>query len=307
MRLSTLFQYQNNLNSFSRGVSAGNEIYNRLASNKSVLTPSDDPAAAAQAVLLQDALAQIGRFDSARQSARAALELEDHTLGSIGNVLTKNLTEKLVQAGNDGVSDADRAALATELEGIRNSLRDLGNTRDGQGNPIFAGYKTGQAPFDDNGNYRGGDTALSGQVADNVEMALGHTGRELFMSGSADDLLQQLDKAIAALKQPVNDDADRSALRSTLEEVSGSVRKGIDNLGKLQAEVGTRLQQLDALDQSAATQQLDLTARLEQTVGSDYDTLIGLIGQSKMSEFSLNASMMVFQSMQKMSLFNMTR
>ncbi|PFP74802.1 flagellar biosynthesis protein FlgL, partial [Bacillus thuringiensis] len=38
-----------------------------------------------------------------------------------------------------------------------------------------------------------------------------------------------------------------------------------------------------------------------------YDTLIGLIGQSKMSEFSLNASMMVFQSMQKMSLFNMTR
>jgi len=66
-------------------------------------------------------------------------------------------------------------------------------------------------------------------------------------------------------------------------------------------------QQLDALDQSAATQQLDLTARLEQTVGSDYDTLIGLIGQSKMSEFSLNASMMVFQSMQKMSLFNMTR
>lgn len=40
MRLSTLFQYQNNLNSFSRGVSAGNEIYNRLASNKSVLTPS---------------------------------------------------------------------------------------------------------------------------------------------------------------------------------------------------------------------------------------------------------------------------
>ena len=129
MRLSTLFQYQNNLNSFSRGVSAGNEIYNRLASNKSVLTPSDDPAAAAQAVLLQDALAQIGRFDSARQSARAALELEDHTLGSIGNVLTKNLTEKLVQAGNDGVSDADRAALATELEGIRNSLRDLGTVR----------------------------------------------------------------------------------------------------------------------------------------------------------------------------------
>lgn len=305
MRLSTLFLYQNNIDSFARGINVSNEIYSHLTNNKTVLKPSDDPAAAAQAVLYQDALAQMGRFDGARQSARAALELEDHTLMSIGNLLTKNLTEKLVQAGNEGVSDADRAALATELEGIRNSLRDSGNTRDGQGNYLFSGYKTGTTPFDENGNYLGGDKALSNQVAENVEMQLGHTGRDLFMSGGPDDLLQQLDKAIGALKKPVNNDTERAELRSTLDEVGKSVRKGIDNLGKLQAEVGTRLQQLDALDQSSTTQKLDLESRLQQTIGADYDTMIGLIGQSKMSEFSLNASMMVFQSMQKMSLFNM--
>lgn len=305
MRLSTYYMYQHNLDGFSRGINNHNAIYERLSAQRNVLRPSDDPAATSQAVALQEGLAKAAQYDTARQQVRAALQLEDDKLSAVGNLLTQNLSEKIVAAGNGALSDSDRQALATEIQAIRDNLRDIGNTRDSSGRYIFAGYSSAQQPFDENGQYLGHATAMTRPVSDSSEMACGHTGSKLFMSGSSDDLLAQLDKAVAALNQPVGDDSDREALRLTLDDVNRSIKNGIDNLGKIQAEVGTSLQQLDSLDLSAATQTIDLETRLQETVGADYDTLIGMIGQSKMSEFALNSSMMVFQNMQKMSIFTM--
>ncbi|MEG2568681.1 MAG: hypothetical protein RSA84_20990, partial [Acinetobacter sp.] len=113
--------------------------------------------------------------------------------------------------------------------------------------------------------------------------------------------------AIDALKQPIVDDADRQALQNVLNGVNVSIKHGIDNLGKIQAEVGTNLQQIEALGFSSDAQKITLQSRLQQTVGSDPDSMITLVSQSKMSEFALSSSMMVFQTMQQMSLFNMVR
>ncbi len=48
----------------------------------------------------------------------------------------------------------------------------------------------------------------------------------------------------------------------------------------------------------------DTITKVQTAIGADYSTMTSLIMDSKMSEFALNASMMVFQSMQKMNLFN---
>lgn len=305
MRLSTQYMYQSNIDSLSKAMNTGNDIYSRLSAGQKLLTPSDDPSGAAQAILYQNALANMQRFDTARIYAKNALELEDNTLTSFGNILTKNLSEKIVAAGNGALSDADRQAVATELQGIRDNMLDLANTKNSNGRYIFAGYDTGKAPFGKDGTYVGGDTPITQKVADSTEMQVGHTGDSVFMSNTPDDLFTQLDRAIAALNTPITDDAGREALKLTLDSVNISIKKGIDNLGKVQAEVGTNLQQIDALDLSSATQQINVESRLQEAVGSDYNTFITLLNQSKMSEFSLNASMMVFQSMQKMNIFNM--
>lgn len=305
MRLSTQYMYQSNIDSLSKAMNTGNDIYSRLSAGQKLLTPSDDPSGASQAILYQNALANMQQFDTARIYAKNALELEDNTLTSFGNILTKSLSEKIVAAGNGTLSDADRQAVATELQGIRDNMLDLANTKNSNGRYIFAGYDTGTAPFNKDGTYVGGDTPITQKVADSTEMQVGHTGDSVFMSNSPDDLFAQLDRAITALNTPITDDAGREALKLTLDSVNGSIKKGIDNLGKIQAEVGTNLQQIDALDLSSATQQINVESRLQETVGSDYNTFITLLSQSKMSEFALNSSMMVFQSMQKMNIFNM--
>ncbi|CNI74078.1 flagellar hook-associated protein 3 [Yersinia mollaretii] len=305
MRLSTQYMFQSNINSMSNAMNAGNDIYMQLSAQRTLLTPSDDPAGASQAVIYQNALANMQQFDTARLYAQDALEQEDNTLTSIGHLLTKNLSEKIVAGGNGALSDADRQALATELQGIRDNLLDLGNTTNSNGRYIFGGYQTGSAPFEKDGTYVGGDTAMTQHVADSTEMQVGHIGSDVFMSGSNDDIFAALDSAIAALNQPIVDDADREALQNTLDSTNISIKKGIDNLGKVQAQVGTNLQQIDSLAERSAVEQINLQSRLQQTVGSDPSTMITLASQSKMTEFALNSSMMVFQSMQKLSIFNM--
>lgn len=307
MRLSTQYMYQSNIDSLSKAMSGGNDIYMRLSSGQLLLTPSDDPAGASQAVIYQNALANIKQFDTARLYARDALGQEDTTLNAVANLLTKNLAEKIVAGGNGTYSDADRKALATELQGIRDNMLDLANNKNQNGRYIFSGYKTGDVPFQADGTYTGGDVAMTQKVADSTEIAVGHTGKDVFLSGTGDDVFAALDKAIAALKQPIEDDAGREALQSTLDSVNASLSRGIDNLGKIQAEVGTSLQQIESLGFSSETQKITLQSRLQQTVGSDPDSMISLVSQTKMSEFALNSSMMVFQSMQQMSLFNLLR
>lgn len=304
MRISTYYMYQHNIDTLSQAMTSGNDIYTRLSAGQTLLKPSDDPAGASEAVSWQTALADMDQYDTARTYAQDALSQEDNTLSSITNLLTGNLSETIVAGGNGAYSDQDRQALATTLSGIRSSLRDLGNSRNSSGRYLFSGYKTGTEPFAQDGSYHGGDTAMTQKVSDSVTMQVGDTGQALFMSGSDDDLLASINKAIDALNKPVASDEDRQSLKETLDSVNKSVKNNIDNLGKIQAQVGTSLQQLESLGFSAATQKITLESRLQQTVGSDPDTQISLISQSKMAEFALSSSMTVFQTMQKMSLFN---
>ncbi|MEM6051526.1 flagellar hook-associated protein FlgL [Erwinia sp. P7711] len=306
MRFSTHYMYQRNIDSITKSIASGNNINARLAAGQTLLTPSDDPAGASQAVALQNTLAGMSQYDAARGYAQDALGQEDNSLSSIQSILTGNLSEKIIAAGNGTFSDQDRQALATELQGICSNLRDLGNSRDSNGRYIFAGYKTGSAPFKDDGSYVGGDTPLTQQVSDNIEMQVGHTGQQLFMSGTSDDLLSAIDRAVEALNKPVTSEEDRQTLNDTLDSVNITVKKNIDNIGKIQSEVGTNLQQLDSLSFSADAQKINVTARLQQAVGSDSDTQISLITQSKIAEFALTSSMTVFQAMQKISIFNFT-
>ncbi|MBE3488012.1 MULTISPECIES: flagellar hook-associated protein FlgL [unclassified Enterobacter cloacae complex] len=296
MRLSTLYMFKQSAESMSKRVSDNNNIYLQLSAGKSLLRASDDPKSATDAVNYQDALAKLELYSNVRSTVRSSLEHEDNILNGVGNLLTTTLTEKIVAAKTESYSDEDRRALGAEIKGIRGNLMDLANNRDGSGRYIFGGFKSDTAPFDDAGNYVGGDTARRQTVADGTDMQTGHLGSDVF-----GDIFSVLDKAVEELsRDPIDSDALNAALSAASEAVSG----GIDRLGKAQAELGTNLQQLDALDMSGDVMINDTITKVQTAIGADYSTMTSLIMDSKMSEFALNASMMVFQSMQKMNLFN---
>ncbi|MFG6653242.1 flagellar hook-associated protein FlgL [Scandinavium sp. M-37] len=295
MRISTLYMFKQSAESMSKRVSDNNDVYMRLSAGKSLLRASDDPKGATDAVKYQDALAKLEMFRSARSDARSALEHEDNILSSVGNLLTTNLTEKIVAAKSDTWSDEDRAALGKEIAGIRANLLDLANTRDGNGRYIFSGFKTDTPAFTDAGVYQGGSQVRKQTIADDSDMPVSHLGNEVF-----GDIFSILDKAVEELTR---DPIVKEDLDDALSAASLAVEDGIKRLGKTQAELGTNMQQLDALDLTGDTLINDTIVKVQNAIGSDYGTMTSLIMDSKMSEYALNASMLVFQSMQKMNLF----
>lgn len=297
MRLSTLYMYKQSSEAMTKRMSQSNEAYLRMSAGKTLLKASDDPTAATDAVKHQDALAKLEMYSNVRSRTRSALEFQDHILNGVGNLMTTTLKEKMVAAGSDAYSDDDRRALGEEIKGIRENLLDLANSRDASGRYIFSGFDTDTPAFDENGVYQGGDEARRQTVADGTEMQTGHLGDEIF-----DDIFVLLDNAVTELsRDPINYDD----MRAALEAASKGIDAGIDRLGKAQAELGTNMQQLDALDLTGAVLINDTIVKVQDAIGADTSMLVTLVSESQMSELAFNASMYVYKNMQKMNLFNM--
>lgn len=292
--------FKQSAESMSKRVSENNEVYMKLSSGKTLLRASDDPQGATDAIRYQDALSQLELYSDARSRMRGTLQHEENILNGV-NALYATLNEKAVAAGNiqDGQNEVSHA-LAAEIKGLRDNLLDLANNRDSSGRYIFAGYMTDKEAFDDKGDYQGGRDVQTQSVAEGTEMPSGHLGSEVFYVGS-NSIFSVVDKALEELnKTPV----DKSTLGPAIENLMENLSSGLEKVGKAQAEIGTNLQQLDALDTNGDVLIRDTIEKVENAIGSDYETMTSLIMDSKMSEFALNASMMVFQSMQKMNLFN---
>ncbi|WP_148242127.1 flagellar hook-associated protein FlgL [Enterobacter asburiae] len=301
MRLSTLYMYKNSAETMTKRMSQSNDVYLRMSAGKTLLKASDDPAAATDAVKQQDALAKLEMYSNVRSRTRGALEHQDNILNGVGNLLTTTLKEKIVAAKSDTYSAEDRRALGKEIEGIRANLLDLANNRDASGNYIFSGFQTATPAFDDAGVYQGGDEARRQTVADGTEMQVGHLGNTVF-----GDIFTVLDAAVAALTADPADPDYEANLDAALSAAIVEIDEGINRLGEAQAELGTNLQQLDALDLSGDVLINDTIVKVQNAIGSDTSKLVSLVSESQMSELAFNASMFVYKKMQSMNLFNMS-
>jgi len=116
----------------------------QLATGISINRPSDDPAGAAELIKINDLSAQVDSFQRSISNLSGQFSTADSTFSSVVTVLQRAISLG-VEAANGTLSDADRAAVTTELTGIQSQLLSLANTSY-QGQYIFAGTSTAQ-PF----------------------------------------------------------------------------------------------------------------------------------------------------------------
>lgn len=95
---------------------------------------------------MRQTLAEASQFTDSRQSAMLTLSHEDTALQSVTTIM-QNIKTLTVAAGNGTLSDADRASYATALQSNLDQLVAVANSDDGNGQFLFAGYKSGTAPF----------------------------------------------------------------------------------------------------------------------------------------------------------------
>lgn len=176
---------------FSQGLrgllSSQSQLYktqNQISSGQRVLTPSDDPVAAAQILQLGQAQANIDQYKKNIDGATSSLQFEDGQLGNVTTLLTR-VRELAIQAGNGSLTTTDRQAIAAELQSRLQELGELANTRNAAGEYIFGGYQGEQAPFFDTGAgyvYRGDDGQRSVQISSSTYVPVNDNGNDIFMA-----------------------------------------------------------------------------------------------------------------------------
>jgi len=154
----------------------------QISTNRRILTPADDPVAAAGALGMDQAISINDQFTVNRQNAKSALSEEESILQSVTNLL-QDLKTLTVNAGNAALDDGQRKILANDLRGRYDELLGLANSRDGNGSHIFGGYQTGSAPFSKSatGVLYGADQGQRMlQVAASRQMAISDSGISVF-------------------------------------------------------------------------------------------------------------------------------
>ncbi|MGU7769826.1 flagellar hook-associated protein FlgL [Burkholderia sp. MR1-5-21] len=185
MRISSSQFFQLNVSQMNDQQAQLAQLYQQISSGVSLSTAADNPLGAAQAVQLSMTSATLSQYSSNQNVALSSLQKEDQTLTSV-NGLLNSIHTIVIQAGDGTLSDSNRSALATQLEGYRNQLVTLANTTDGAGNYLFAGFQSTTPPFV---NKAGGGVAYSGdsgsrnvQISDTRSISQGDSGASVFMS-----------------------------------------------------------------------------------------------------------------------------
>lgn len=156
----------------------------QISTGRRILTPADDPVAAARALDVTQSQAINTQYGSNRGAARDSLSLEESTLQSVTSLL-QDVKTAVISAGNGTLDDTQRKYIATDLSTRFDELLSLANTKDGVGNYMFAGFQTGSQPYlatSTGASYAGDQGQRTLQVGPARQMALNDPGDSVFDS-----------------------------------------------------------------------------------------------------------------------------
>ncbi len=183
MRVSTSWMQQQSVNTMLDRQGDLSHLQNQLGTGKRINQPSDDPVGAANALELGHLSADTAQYQRNISAANGRLGLEEQSLASVGNVLGR-VRVLLLQAANGTQTDETRNDIADEMVQLRHQLLGQANSKDSQGDYIFAGNRTGSAPFvsqTSGVSYVGDDGQRMVAAGPGLQVATGDPGSDLFM------------------------------------------------------------------------------------------------------------------------------
>ncbi len=181
-------QQQSILARLARLATDRNRAQESLASQKRLLRPSDDSAAAARVVSLRAQSSLATRFAENATAATEWNEFAADVLQEVSDALART-REITVQGANASLDAKDRAALAAELGSLLEHVLELGNT-EVAGRSVFGGGAeppilstadgSGAGAF----SYAGNSQAGSITVGHGVDVEVGVPGDQVFLAQS---------------------------------------------------------------------------------------------------------------------------
>jgi flagellar hook-associated protein 3 FlgL len=311
MRVSSNISFEIGIAALNRQQAAQVKALQQISSGQRALTPSENPAAYVRALEVSQADSANMQYAINRQNAAASFGMLEATLGDVTNLL-QNAQGLAVYAVNGTLTDSGRSAIATELRGNLDELLGLANRTDGNGQYLFSGFQGATKPFADTGSgiqYHGDEGLRMVQASSSRQLAVNESGREVFERIPADgggyqSMFNTLSNLINLLETPITDDASKAALANGLSTAQNNLSNALDNVLRVHASVGTRMKEVDTLNDSGNDLAIQYKQQLSDLREVDYAKVISDLTQQ---QTYLEATQKAFLKVQGLSLFDYIR
>ena len=294
MKISTSQFYSSNSSALSNGQVSVSELQAKLGTGKQLTSPSQDTQKANLISRLESSLERQAVYKKNIEVAKTRLSAEETALTSITQ-LFQRASEIAIQGANGTMAPEDRAVLGAEVAELRKELLRLGNTRDVNGEYIFAGNMTDVAPFEESGagnvTYAGDYGRLSISVSDSRVIAVNTLGNEL--------LTFEEFAAMKSLEQGLTTN-DVASIQSSIDTLKISSDRVSVSFGRMAGRFSALNSQADLLE--------DTSLRIEQLVSQEKDLdYAAAVTQLSKETLALQALQASFAKIAELSLFNYLR
>jgi flagellar hook-associated protein 3 FlgL len=287
LRITTGMTQRNILSDLNRVNDRLNRTQQKVASNKEITRPSDDPFNTSRALALRTSMDSTQQYQRNIQDAQGWQEATEIALADITDAIGRAI-ELTTGSASDTAPPEARKAVAAEIDQLIEGVKQNANATY-RGRYIFAGTATDAPPYvagDD--AYHGSTNAVQRQIGPNVDLPIGVLGSSFVGDGADGKLLQVLRDISSHLQS-----SDGPALRNDLTLLDAKQ----DELLGVRALNGARQNRLDAALGRLGEVEESTLKQLSETEDADIaKTLIEFSSQQAAYQAALKAGANIVQA-----------
>jgi flagellar hook-associated protein 3 FlgL len=198
MRISTSQIYQQGVEAFGQQQVKLARLQQQISTGVKLSKPSDDPAASSRLLELEQTVSLQQQYQVNISTADIRIRLQEESLAALGNI-SHRLRELAIQ-GNSGALDATSLrAVGVEVNELLQEMLSLSNSRDANGDFLFAGYQNDTQPFSavltgsiSHVVYNGDEGQRLLQISETRQIAVDNPGSEVFLQLPSATALNEL-------------------------------------------------------------------------------------------------------------------
>ena len=301
MAISTRVYNDQAMSTLNRITGDIQNIQSKIATGRNILKASDDPAISTKISFTKDQKVMLERYNANINMSKNRLEQAETAMGTSVNILQR-IYELTIQARNDTNNLADRQSIGLEVKNLRDQMLSLANTRDANGQYIFAGYKVETQPYVEDkttGNvvHHGDSGVYTLQISRNQRIPTSLNGADVFLrvphDKGVENMFSMLDDIVAKLELGKMDD-------DFIDKMDSSVR----HFSLQQTKIGATINRSDMQKEVNDRQLLLMDQDISNLEDADIAKLVTDL-QAKL--VSRNAAQQAFVKIAQDNLFNYLR
>ncbi len=260
MRITSTMMMTTYLHDLHRRMQDMERSESELTSGRAIQRPSDDPIGATRVLSLRTQLAQNAQYLRNVDAARSFLSATETNVNSIVDLVQRG-HELAVQGANDTLSASDLQAIGAEADQLLQQAVQIANGKYGS-YYLFGGTDQSTAPFSLGAS--GANVSVTPPTNPTAMMREIAVGEQIQVNIPGNTVLPAALNALAALRN--------AALNGTSADVKATIdqfQTALDSLMSGLADVGARLNRLDATQSRYGDLSVNLNGLLSQLQDAD--------------------------------------